>query len=1044
MTTLDPRLSALLANYLPRHLFNRLPETEALREAINHLNGLIKAVKSFLPAYLADDEATLADDYAALRPGAFLFADVSGFTALSEKIQQRAGSEGAETLTAVIIDYFSTMLEILANSNGQLLKFAGDALLAFFPAAEDDPAMITCSSRAVRTGLRMQTAMASRFQPVQHEQLVALLGEGHQSSLTMSIGIARGKLFEVLVGNRTQRDHMIQGELPGLAMQAEGVGERDEVLIDRALAADLAAQFRIVPFDDEFSRVLDVEGKLDDYEFSLLGRRRPKPTALFDLEQSSLITSLERLATTAEVCSRYLAPNVLHELVNRDDFHLPSEHRRTVTLFVHATGFAELLSRWGDEQLQFVTALIDRYYNIVQRVVSKHGGTLARTDPYKLGTKLLITFGAPIAHADDPHRAVAAALEMRRLIETFNQALHEEFPAPMRQEGGYVFQRIGITQGDTYAGEVGWKQRREFTVMGDDVNLAARLMAHAQPGQVLISERVCTSVKGAFAVEPLEPLVLKGKRKTVQAYAVLQPSTDQRVTFDDDTPFVGHDMFMLSLKLALQQASRRRRRALALIGDAGIGKTRIAQQLARDAESSGFAVAWATSTPRNDRKTLWAALVAQLVGIYGERTPAARSTLRERLRALDLADLDGIFADLLFGYMPMAPTQPQAAPKPAAAVPADIFARVAAASPSELKTSGLFGNLRRASEKRDTGDLNAAPMWEKVEKRISLTDALARFFTRYCEQHPTLIVIDDAHHENAEALAVLRDVIAAVTQARLIVLATYEPIAGFALEMQPFVVPDLAQDETVQIAMAFLRVSELDGALSDLLWARSSGRPLFVEALLRNLHERSFLRVENGRASLAAEADLDAVPADVRSLVVSQIDRLDEDAGVVARIGAIFDQPFTAAEIGAVGDIPDSARVEHALAGLVSVQTLKAAHDDRYTFRHGFTRATLYDMLSRAQRVKYHRAAARHYERTEHAPSAVDAPVSAAYHLIRCGLLPQAIDLVIRKADAAEKAGQAGAAVELLTRSLILMPGEKTLEARLHTLQSELTTPHSP
>src|SRR5262249_37215752 len=112
----------------------------------------------------------------------------------------------------------------------------------------------------------------------------------------------------------------------------------------------------------------------------------------------------------------------------------------------------------------------------------------------------------------------------------------------------------------------------------------------------------------------------------------------------------GHDVFMLSLTYTLKQAMNGRRRAVALVGDAGIGKTRIAQQLAKAATSSKFQVAWATCTSRNTRKTTWMTLIAQLLGVHPTKdTPQARKVVRDRLRELDQLQLEGILIELIFG-----------------------------------------------------------------------------------------------------------------------------------------------------------------------------------------------------------------------------------------------------------------------------------------------------------------------------------------------------------------------------------------------------------
>ena len=1037
--TQDKELAAELRRFLPAPLLARLPERTALREAIQHLNSLQRAVVSYLPPYIAEDEELLArDHYANLRSGAFLFADVSGFTALSERLQQRSGAEGTETLTAVINDYFSTMLEVLAKADGQLLKFAGDALLAFWVGGNDRETLMACR-KAVRTGLRMQRAMKAKFQPIQHDQIRQLFGVDHQSQLTMSIGVARGKLLETLVGNTQQRDHIIMGQLPGDAMDAEGVGERDEVIVSAALASDLKGGFPTqVELQESYVQIVDNFGdSLDDYELEMPVRRRAKTTALFDMEQSNLMGQLQTVAAKVSIASRYVPPPVLHELIVSEDYHLTSENRLTVTMFVHCTGFAELLRDWGESHFNLVASLLRRYYSMAQRIVSAQGGTLARTDPYKLGTKLLITFGAPISHTDDPERAVTAALELKHQLEQFNARIAEELPLALRRET-YIYQRVGITQGETYAGEVGWKQRREFTVMGDDVNLAARLMAKADDGQVLISSQVYRRVAQFCEAEALEPLKLKGKSKPVQVYAVQRAAslTSGRM-IDKDMPFIGHDMFMLSLGMTLKQASMGRRRALALVGDAGIGKTRIASQFADMADNAGFRVAWATCQSRNDHRSTWRSLVTQLLDIDIGNAPEGQKKLAARLDKLGLAQIEPTLSVLVFGIRP--PSRETTPPVPVppldnAQKVNDLFKMFQQMTPEERKTSGMFGVARRRAVESSPGlsPIETSGIWKQAEKRTSLKESLTQLLQGYTAKQPTLLIIDDLHQENAQALELLRHVLGQVTQAKLVILLTYEPTATLDLGVQTLNVPDLSRDETNLVAMAILRASELGPLLEQLLWERTSGRPLFIESLLRTLLDDGYIEDESGRAELKADADLEALPENVRELVISRIDRLTPELKHLLNAAAVLDEAFSMEELDAVAESAELEDVQAHLPELIKAQLMIEREDGTYAFRHGMTQAVIYETLSRAQRLKLHRLATQYWR----GKTGDDArPITLAYHLVKTGLLPAAIEIVTKAAEEAEQKHDIEGAIELYTHALTIFPDEKGIYTQLERLR---------
>ncbi|WP_119065711.1 adenylate/guanylate cyclase domain-containing protein [Aggregatilinea lenta] len=509
MSSFDPDLRHRLSRYLPAELVDALPESAAAIRAVRQLNSLCQALNAFVPQSLTDEHAERSVPYADRRAGTFLFADVSGFTVLADMLQRDTGAAGAEILTQVMNDYFAAMLEILAKSNGRLLKFAGDALLAFFPAASGSEDAV----HAIRAGLRMQRAMAAQFQPVSSPLLGEMSG-ADTLVLTMSIGLSRGELVEAVVGGDEQRDLILLGDLPRRAMWAESAGTRDDVLLDDSLRAVMDTAFTLTPAGAQIWRVEDTLGDgLGDYELVVPQRRRAQSGMLLGYDRDGLVAELQRQIDGLERVARFVAPEVMARLIFRGD-HIESENRPAAVLFAHLAGFSSLLAAWGLERLPDVLDLLNRAYTLVQRTATAHGGSLTRGDPYADGTKFLVTFGAPVAHPDDPARAVAAALDLRPQIERLNRDLDGVASLALR---------IGISSGFVFAGEVGWRARREYTVMGDDVNLAARLMARAAPGDVLVSARAWKRVKARFTGVPLPLFVLPGRGDPVQAHRIQTP-----------------------------------------------------------------------------------------------------------------------------------------------------------------------------------------------------------------------------------------------------------------------------------------------------------------------------------------------------------------------------------------------------------------------------------------------------------------------------------------------------------------------------------------
>ncbi len=1025
--TLDPALHARLKRFLPPEILNALPNSQALTAGIRRLNSLYQAISSFLPQYIAENEELLTQDHGQLRAGTFLFADVSGFTALSELLQRHGGSEGTDILTEIINHFFATMLEILAKSNGELLKFAGDALLAFFP----QRAGVHEAPHAIRTGLRMQRAMKASFQPIQHKALDALMGD-HHLELTMSIGVCRGQLFEALVGDDIQRDLVIQGDLPGRAMAAEEAGERDDVIVDADLKDAYATLFETTPTREPgFFRVVDNFGsELSDYEFVVPRRRRAQASAIFDLLAENLLDDLIRQLERVEIIARFVAAEVVNTLALKGD-EIEAQNRPATVIFTYFSGIQDLLSAWGPEHLDRVIDILDRYYCLMRRTVNANGGSITRSDPYKQGVKLLITFGAPVAYPDDPERAVTTALEMNRQLALLNAQLQDELPKPFQREV-YIQHRQGITHGIVFATEAGWRARREYTVMGDDVNLAARLMGKGEMGQTIINTRMWERVHTHFETEALPPFLLKGKSEPTPAFLVKTSTASiQDMSPTSETPFTGRDMQLLMLTYGLQQAKGpRRRQGFALVGEPGVGKTRMAKHVAAAADQARFKVAWANCQIRHGQaQGVWAAVIEQLLDLGQAKSEAARRRLlNTRLAELDLLALEPVFSDLVFGSFEQVP---QHVPVPEQLVsPAPPAAR-RRSSKTDMK--GLFDRLieEPAPEQPAAAAAQEAPIVDQLpQPPVDLAGALVQFLSVYATRSATLLVFDDVHLAAPPVWDTLAHIVREITRARLAVLVTYQHVEGFSLDLpRTLTVTDLDSDESRQLMARVLNVRQVGSRLFDLVWSRTNGRPLFIESLLRLLEEEGHITRAGHEAELAGELPADTLPDNVRELVISQFDRLPGNERLVLQAASALGNGFTLPELAAVKPDQQPAHLEAALKHLIEVQVLDLHPDGSYRFRHGVTEAVLYETLNRHQRRALHRAAAAYW--TGQPPSNAQM-LTAAHHLIKAGASQEARRLILA---AAERTPDPEHAREVYMLGLDLFPGDAALTERLAHLQ---------
>jgi adenylate cyclase len=229
--------------------------------------------------------------------------------------------------------------------------------------------------------------------------------------------------------------------------------------------------------------------------------------AAVGIKNSRYAEQIRRESTVRSNFERYFAPNVAADIAQRGEaIRLGGERRPTTVLFSDIRGFTAIAEGMGPDG---IAQFLSEYFTEMVEVIFEHGGTLDKF----IGDAIMALWGAPIAHADDPDRALRAALAMQRSIARLNQ----HWASQGRPEIGVG---IGINHGEVFAGNIGSHRRLEYTVIGDAVNVAARLCAEAGPGEVLVSEQFLGVVRDQVSCDYLPELALKGKAQIVQVYRV--------------------------------------------------------------------------------------------------------------------------------------------------------------------------------------------------------------------------------------------------------------------------------------------------------------------------------------------------------------------------------------------------------------------------------------------------------------------------------------------------------------------------------------------
>lgn len=476
--------------------------------------------------------------------GAALFADVSGFTPLMAKLAAELGAtRGAEEVTRLLDELFSTLTKEVHSRCGSVIDFAGDSILCWFDDAPDNSleAPFACD-RAAATAVAMHRAMI--------QQRSRSIGESRQAGLDVKIAIASGIAHRFTIGDPTIRRMLVLAGEP----------------IDRVASAEQLAQPGDILCSEEMA------GKLRAAKLLPEPRKSPEGARYFLIDHETDATQQRAwppvLAPLALARVRpWLLPSVAARL-ERGEGEFLAGFKPTVALFIRFGGV-------DYDDATRAAAQLDSLVRLIQRMLDAHGGDLLSVTVGDKGSYLYATFGALRAHEHDARRAVAASLALQERARTLG------FPANLQ---------IGIAEGPAYAGAYGGDTQRTFGVLGKDVNLAARLMSEAPAGGVWLSPSVAKAVERHFDLREEPMLKLKGFESPIAPHLVISERASLTGTQSPTAariPTIGRTAELARLERGLDALFAGTGSCLLVEGDAGLGKTHLVEQVVAGARARG-------------------------------------------------------------------------------------------------------------------------------------------------------------------------------------------------------------------------------------------------------------------------------------------------------------------------------------------------------------------------------------------------------------------------------------------------------------------------
>lgn len=864
--------------------------------------------------------------------GSVLFADISGFTPFTEALRHAYGSRrGTEELSKHLNAVYTALIAEVERYSGSVTGFAGDAITCWFDNLDG-----SAPPRAVACAIALQTAMQS-FAKIS-------LPNGEIGQLTIKIGIATGGVRRLVVGDE---EHYLLDVLTGETVNRTAVAEQlataPEILLDEATAEALGDTLTLT----EWRSSEETGGR-----FGLLGNF----TAVVNPLPPAPLPELNE-----ETTRPWLNP-LIYEREKTGHPLLQTAFRPCVPLFIRFVGINYEADTAANQLNQFICPL--------QAILAHYEGTLIDLTFGDKGSYAYVNFGALSIHEDDARRAIKTALRLRELAQTL------PFLEPLQ---------MGITHGVIRTGAYGGLTRRQYGALGDEVNLAARLMSKAVVGELLVSKQVQRKTVAEFAFKSYAPVQFKGKAKPIPVFAVTSQQKRRAIHLQEPAyalPMVGRQAELQQIAQKLALAAGGKSQLIGIVAEAGFGKSRLVAEVIRVAYQNGFAgyggacQSDAISTPYQAWKTVWGALFD-----VDHEMP-----LKKQMRFIE----------------------------------DEIKDRV----PSRVAAMPLLNVVLDMNIPENEFTQNMEPKIRQSALHALLEDCLKAA----SKDEPLLIVIEDTHWIDALSHDLLEQLAKALANYPVCFVLAYRPPQMARLE-----VPRLeALAQFTKIELHELTVAEAESAIraklvqlypahSDslpvglvtTLMARTQGNPFYLEELLNYVRDRGL-----------DPADIENIelPNSLHTLILSRIDQLSEMEKSTLRVASIIGRLFRARWL--VGYYPELGNFSAVQASLNVLETLDITPLDSpepelaYLFKHIVTHEVTYESLPFATRAKLHEQLARYLERAY--PKAL--PLEAlAFHYERSDNSAKQIEYLHKAGEAAQRNFANDAALDFYGKLLPLL-----------------------
>ncbi|MEM7347496.1 MAG: adenylate/guanylate cyclase domain-containing protein, partial [Chloroflexota bacterium] len=805
--------------------------------------------------------------------GSTLFADISGFTPLTEAFALELGPKrGGEELTIHLNRVYDQIISVLHGYRGSVIGFSGDSITCWFDQDLDGRSALRCA-------LEMQTQMSKVA------EIRTRLGREFTLGLKVTVATGSVKRFTVGMADYTIMDAMAGKTVERMAT-AEGFASAGDVVIDHATYEALSDHLKVSQWHEDAETG---EQYATIESFSMEVPQNPW-------------TKVGDSQLTYDQVDDWLLPAVASR-INSGLGDFLTELRPAAALFMRFTGIEFETDDSADDKLR-------EFVQSVQRIIMRLEGSLVQLTIGDKGSYLYAAFGAPIAHENDVERAALAALALQEECGQF------EFIKSMQ---------IGISHGLMRTGAYGGSERRTYGVLGDHVNLSARLMSKTPNGQIYVSQRAQRKISKLFEWESLPPMKVKGKAQPIQVHRLVKSKLRRAIRLNEpeySLPMIGRSEELKTVSDLVEEVLEGKGQIIGITAEAGMGKSRLSAEVIRmcmDEGMSGYG-GECQSFGTNTSYLVWQPILQTLFKSSAVQDESSREKfLKELTDEIELIN------------------------------------------PSLVPRIPLLGSILQI----DIPENDLTKSLDAKTRKASLESFIVDVILARSLQQPIILVFEDCHWLDPLSLELIESLGRSIEQAPVFVNLVYRPPDSYRtqlpnvhelsyfteIQLETFTKEEAERLIAIKVEQYF-EESNVPQRFINLLVDKAAGNPFYLDEIINFIKDREIdLRDEKALAGI----DL---PNTIYSLVLSRIDNLTESQKMAIKVASVIGRLFTAAMVWGIyptNEITTMVKQDlHTLSELELTPIEQPEPELTYLFKHIVTQEVAYESLPYTTKARLH------------------------------------------------------------------------------------------